>query len=168
MKAMYAARWVVVAGMAATLGLAGCTGAPAQTQGSQAGSASSAPAQKSPEQKAAALYREVLANPMEYFDHLEDGRAEGVAFEYALVDATNDEIPELLVRASGPAEQWNGVSEVMAFSVSDDGDELIVPSVWLNEGVAGTGGFRGAVFASSYGDGLLVSETSSGTGEGTV
>ena len=33
MKAMYAARWVVVAGMAATLGLAGCTGAPAQTQG---------------------------------------------------------------------------------------------------------------------------------------
>ena len=168
MKAMYAARWVVVAGMAATLGLAGCTGAPAQTQGSQAGSASSVPAQKSPEQKAAALYREVLANPMEYFDHLEDGRAEGVAFEYALVDATNDEIPELLVRASGPAEQWNGVFEVMAFSVSDDGDELIVPSVWLNEGVAGTGGFRGTVFASSYGDGLLVSETSSGTGEGTV
>ncbi len=103
---------------------------------------------------------------MEYFDHLEDGRAEGVAFEYALVDATNDEIPELLVRASGPAEQWNGVSEVMAFSVSDDGDELIVPSVWLNEGVAGTGGFRGTVFASSYGDGLLVARRPRGPARG--
>lgn len=169
MKVKRAAHMAVVAGMAAVLGLAGCSGAPAPDQGSQAGSAQSEPAKKTVEQKAAELYRGVLADPMAYFGHLEEqGLAEGVSFEYALVEATGDDVPELLVRASGTSELWNGIMEVLPFTVSDDGSELVVPSVWLNEGVAGAGGFRGSVSASAYGDGLLVSEASSGSGEGSV
>lgn len=169
MEVKRAAHVAVVVGMAAVLGLAGCTGAPAPDQGSQAGPAQSEPAKKTVEQKAAELYRGVLADPMAYFGHLEEqGLAEGVSFEYALVEATGDDVPELLVRASGTSDLWNGIMEIMPFAVSDDGSELVVPSVWLNEGVAGAGGFRGSVSASAYGDGLLVSETSSGSGEGTV
>ncbi|MDO4436402.1 MAG: hypothetical protein Q4B77_00370 [Coriobacteriaceae bacterium] len=169
MKKVQAARWMVAAGMATVLGLTGCTGAPARTPGSQQGSAQAAPAKKTAAQKAAGLYREVLANPMKYFAHLEESRqTEGVAFEYALVEATGDDIPELLVRASGPAETWNGISDILPFTVNEDGSELIVSPVWLNDGVAGVGGFRGSVMASAYGNGLLASEVSSGTGEGTV
>lgn len=169
MKVNRAVRIAVVAGMAAALGLAGCTGAPVSDQGSQAGSAQSEPAKKTVEQKAAELYRGVLADPMAHFGHLEEqGMAEGVSFEYALVEATGDDAPELLLRASGAPDLWNGVAEIMPFSTSDDGSELVVPSVWLNEGAAGSGGFRGSVSASAYGDGLLVSEMSSGSGEGSV
>lgn len=169
MKVKRAAHVAVVAGMAAVLGLAGCTGAPVPDRGSQAGSAQSEPAKKTVEQKAAELYRGVLADPMAYFGHLEEqGMAEGVSFEYVLVEATGGDVPELLVRASGTSDQWNGIMEIMPFAVRDGGSELVVPSVWLNEGVAGAGGFRGSVSASAYGDGLLVSETSSGSGEGSV
>lgn len=169
MKVKCAAQMAAMAGMAAVLGLAGCMGAPAPDRGSQVGSAQSEPAEKTVEQKAAELYRGVLADPMAYFGHLEEqGMAEGVSFEYALVEATGDKVPELVVRASGAPDLWNGMAEVMPFTVSDDGSELVVPSVWLNEGVAGSGGFRGSVSASACGDGLLVSEMSSGSGEGTV
>lgn len=105
--------------------------------------------------KAAELYCGVFADPMAFFGHLEEqGVAEDVSFEYALVETTGSGAPELLVRASGAPDLWNGVVENMPFTAPDDGSELVVPSVLLNEGAAGSGGFSGSVSASAYGNGF--------------
>lgn len=165
-KAMGAA---AIACAAVVLGLSGCNA------GSESGvvreeSAKTQPAQgKTAEARAAALYRAVVDDPVRYFEGLqEQGRTEGVQFSYALVRATDGDVPTLLLRATGPMESWNGISQIVPLMVDSGAKELVVPEGWYAEGAAGAGGFRGQMSCSAYGDGLLLSEVSSGSGAGTI
>lgn len=162
-------RTVAVACAVTTLGLAGCG------VGSEGGVARGEAAQTEPakgetvQARAASLYRGVLEDPARYFDSLRDeDRAKGTQFSYALVAAAKGDLPVLLVRATGPEDSWNGVAEIIPLMVDGDAQEIIPAVHSYTDGVAGAGGFRWELDASRYGDGLIWSETSSGSGEGTI
>lgn len=164
MKGKTIARVLAVTALASVLvfGLSGCAG----TQPAESDDASAQQEQPA-EQLAAAAYREVLADPSGHFE-LDEDRASDATFTYALVNMAQDPVPQLLVRATGESSAWNGIEVVRVFSYDAQTASLVAPARDIETGVAGVGGFRGGLMYSAYGNGLLRSELSSGTGEGSI
>lgn len=152
---------------ALAIGMVGCAG---DGQGGSSGEGTAvqeAPAEKSACQKAAEAYRSVLENPQDHFA-LDEQLAPEAVFSYALVTMGEGQAPQMLVRAEGPAESWNGIETTRVFSYDAASDALIAPETDIATGVAGVGGYRGGLARSAYGNGLLHSEFHSATGEGEI
>lgn len=113
-----------------------------------------------PATRAADLYFQAVSTAPAYFDPA----LQASGYSYALVNMTGGAIPELLLRAD--AAMGNGVSAVRVLSYDADAGALVEYEGELTEGVAGAGGYRGVLAASDFGDGLLATEWSSGTGDG--
>lgn len=114
---------------------------------------------------AADLYREAIANPASYFENkgLDSALVQGGEYSYALAKVEGLDAPVLLLCLHGDEAQAGGVDAVSVLYVDANGS-LADCGQTLSRGVAAAGGYRGEVYASAYGDGLLVSEVSSGTG----
>ncbi|MFR4999240.1 MAG: hypothetical protein ACLUCU_02000 [Slackia sp.] len=84
------------------------------------------------------------------------------------MDVDRFEAPLLLLRASGPADTWNGIEFVKVLSYAADGEEPLVYEGSLEQGVAGVGGYRGSLAASASGDGIIATEASAGMGNMSV
>lgn len=126
-----------------------------------------APAVETPAQRAASAYHAALASPSFFFE-LEEAMSASATFSYAFVNMNEDEIPQLLLKASGDPAVWNGIEIVRVVLYDAEEDTLVDPGHDIQIGVAGAGGYRGSLAYSAYGDGLLHSEFSAGTGEGEV
>ncbi len=152
---------------ALALSMVGCAGGSQGGSAEEQTSAKEAPAEKTASQKAAEAYRGVLEEPLQHFS-VDEALASEAMFSYALVVMQEGDVPQMLVRASGPAESWNGIEMTRVFSYDAASDTLIAPHTDITSGVAGAGGYRGGLSCSAYGNGLLLSELSSGTGEGEI
>lgn len=125
------------------------------------------PAVKTPIQRAGTAYHAATASASVFFD-LEEDLAASATYSYAFVNMNGDEIPQLLLKASGDPAVWNGIEIVRVVLYDAENDKLLEPARDIQIGVAGAGGYRGSLAYSAYGDGLLHSEFSAGTGEGEV
>ncbi len=127
--------------------------------------AEAAASEPTAEAVAADLYREAIANPASYFQNkgLDSALVQGGEYSYALAKVEGLDAPALLLCLHGDEAQWGGIDSVSALYVDASG-ALADYDQTLSRGVAAVGGYRGEVYASAYGDGLLVSEVSSGTG----
>lgn len=149
----------------ATLG-AGC--AQQTADGSANGSAvtEAATSESSAQAVAAELYRDAIANAASHFENksVEDELVQSGEYTYALAEVENLDAPALLLCLHGDETQWGGIDVVSVLYVNADG-KLADYENTLSKGVSSVGGYRGEVYASAYGDGLLTSELSSGTGD---
>lgn len=150
----------------AALALAGCSNQersePALNDASPAAqhqtSANASEAGTDPQDSARSVYEEVIAHPgdIEFNYPNEDaGLIHGTkstpsGFQYALVEATEDDIPELLVRR-GTLEP----NPVAVFSTENDGQDLVTVKDVLVDGAASAGGYRASVMAAESGVGLI-------------
>ena len=150
----------------AALALAGCSNQdgpePALNDASPAAqqqtSANASEAGTDPQDSARSVYEEVIAHPgdIEFNYPNEDaGLSNGTkstpsGFQYVLVEATGDDIPELLVRR-GTLE----TNPVAVFSTENDGKDLITVKDVLVDGAASAGGYRASVMAAESGVGLI-------------
>ena len=125
------------------------------------------PAAKTPIQRAGTAYHAATASASVFFD-LEEDLAASATYSYAFVNMNGEEIPQLLLKASGDPAVWNGIEIVRVVLYDAENDKLFEPARDIQIGVAGAGGYRGSLAYSAYGDGLLHSEFSAGTGEGEV
>lgn len=111
-----------------------------------------------PKDSARSVYEEVIAHPgdIEFNYPNEDaGLIHGTkstpsGFQYALVEATGDDIPELLVRR-GTLEP----NPVAVFSTENEGRDLVTVKDVLVDGAASAGGYRASVMAAESGVGLF-------------
>ena len=145
----------------AALALAGCSNQegsePALNDASPAAQQQT-PAAADPIANARSVYEEVIAHPgdIEFNYPNEDaGLIHGTkstpsGFQYALVEATGDDIPELLVRR-GTLEP----NPVAVFSTENDGQDLVTVKDVLVDGAASAGGYRASVMAAESGVGLI-------------
>lgn len=122
-------------------------------------------AEESIGRKVADQYRFALENVQNYFSDMDASLAGSASYSYALVDMDGVEAPLLLVRASGPADTWNGTETVKVLAYDAAADAPVLYEGSLNQGIAGAGGYRGSISASGSGDGILNTEISSGTGD---
>lgn len=150
----------------AALALAGCSNQegsePALNDASPAAqqptSADATEAGADPKESARSVYEEVIAHPgdIEFNYPNEDaGLSNGTkstpsGFQYAIVEATGDDIPELLVRR-GTLEP----NPVAVFSTENDGQDLVTVKDVLVDGAASAGGYRASVMAAESGVGLI-------------
>ena len=150
----------------AALALAGCSNQdgpePALNDASPAAqqqtSANASEAGTDPQDSARSVYEEVIAHPgdIEFNYPNEDaGLSNGTkstpsGFQYAIVEATGDDIPELLVRR-GTLE----TNPVAVFSTENDGQDLVTVKDVLVDGAASAGGYRASVMAAESGVGLI-------------
>lgn len=150
----------------AALALAGCSNQegsePALNDASPAAqqqtSADASEAGADPKESARSVYEEVIAHPgdIEFNYPNEDaGLSNGTkstpsGFQYAIVEATGDDIPELLVRR-GTLEP----NPVAVFSTENDGQDLVTVKDVLVDGAASAGGYRASVMAAESGVGLI-------------
>lgn len=101
-------------------------------------------------------YFKVLENPSVYPVHnAEDYELDG-KFRYALVEATGDEIPELLLQVGGKE-----YSPVIVFAYKESTNEAKQIQEVLIRGASGAGGHRLQVWASRSGNGLYQIENHS-------
>lgn len=161
---------------------AGCTQQASGGNGGGSGDsaqAEAAAAEPTANAVAADLYREAIANPASYFENkgLDSALVQSGEYSYALAKVEGLDAPVLLLclhgdeaqaggdeaQWGGDEAQWGGVDAVSVLYVDANGS-LADCGQTLSRGVAAAGGYRGEVYASAYGDGLLVSEVSSGTG----
>ena len=145
----------------AALALAGCSNQegsePALNDASPAAQQQT-PAAADPIANARSVYEEVIAHPgdIEFNYPNEDaGLIHGTkstpsGFQYALVEATGDDIPELLVRR-GTLEP----NPVAVFSTANGGKDLVTVEDVLVDGAASAGGYRSSVMAAESGVGLF-------------
>lgn len=94
-------------------------------------------------------YRDVVANAAAYPVNPSAQYEPRGGYGYALVEATYDDVPELLVRVNGME-----YSPVLIFSYDDAADEVIQTEEVLIDGAAGAGGGRSRVWASKDGSGI--------------
>lgn len=148
----------------ATLG-AGC--AQQATNGSAGSTVAEATTSEPSTQAAAAeLYRNAIADAASYFENknVEAELIQSGEYTYALAEVENLDAPVLLLNLHGDEAQWGGIDFVSILYVDADG-KLADYENTLSKGVSSVGGYRGDICASAYGDGLLASEVSSGTGD---
>lgn len=87
------------------------------------------------------------------------------AYRYALVRmAPADTVPALLLEQ----DTTFGISSVLVFQYDADSKTVLQASGTLMEGVASAGGYRGGLSAAGDGNGLLSTEFSSGSGQGST
>lgn len=104
----------------------------------------------------AELYQRVIAHPAQYAvaggssNFVPDG-----TYSYALVDATGDRKPELLLRQNGTE-----INPVTVFTVRDY--TIVSMKTPLDDGASSGGGFRATVFGSVDGTGLYQLTRSAG------
>lgn len=170
-RARFAGGALLAASLATTLALSGCAqggtdDAPEQQE--TAPVEEQAVVEETLGQKVATQYLAALENAQGYFEDLDPSLIGSASYSYALVDINRFETPLLLLRASGPADTWNGVEFVKVLSYAADGDEPVVYKGSLEQGVAGVGGYRGSLAVSASGDGLIATEVSSGMGNMSV
>ena len=86
-------------------------------------------------------------------------------YKYALVQMQSDNpIPALLLSQ----ETQNGLYFIRVFQYNPDDQTMSQPSETITEGTAGVGGFRGSLGIMRDGNGLSLTEVSSGTGDMSV
>lgn len=110
-------------------------------------------------EQARELYKEVISNPddIEFnYPHEDRGPVTGTSgpesgFQYAIVEATSDDVPELLVRRGS----WE-INPVSVFTT--DGGDLVAIEDVLVDGAASAGGARASVLGRQSGDGFFQTE----------
>lgn len=152
--------------VAAALALAGCS----SQEGSEHALNGASPAAQQqtsvvaseegadPKDSARSVYEEVIAHPgdIEFNYPNEDAglingtKSTPTGFQYAIVEATGDGIPELLVRR-GTLEP----NPVAVFSTENEGRDLVTVKDVLVDGAASAGGYRASVMAAESGVGLF-------------
>lgn len=118
-----------------------------------------------PDPLAAALeqYRMIVSQAAAY-DYGAIAEPTGV-YRYALVPMrAGEEIPALLLEQ----ETTFGISYICVFQYDADKKTILQAADPIQEGVAGGGGYRGGLSAAGDGNGLLSTEFSSGSGEGST
>lgn len=95
-----------------------------------------------------AAYAEVLANPGAYPPNPAARYEPTGTYSYALVEATGDDIPDLLLRVDSKE-----FSPVLLLKVDSNGTVVASTDVVL-DGAAGAGGSRSEVFGSREGSGI--------------
>lgn len=170
----------VLTGLAALVGCAGSgDGAPETSYVTQTVAQDNAPdnapdsaqpagpeptrAGESPADAVIRAYSDVLDSPGRYPFTGGGNYSLNGEYEYALVEMTGDDVPELLVKAL----TTDHIDPVRVFSTTDDGT-LIAPDDTLVSGAAGAGGYRAAVHATPGGDRILQTEWHSLRPERTV
>ncbi|PAT10781.1 hypothetical protein CKJ80_05270 [Corynebacterium hadale] len=93
-------------------------------------------------------YEYVIAHPTEYTFETEALVEPTGSYSYALVEATGDDVPELLLK-----QDSSEFAPVLVFTIGDDGKAHPSTNV-LIDGVRSAGGSRAAVVASATGEGL--------------
>lgn len=154
--------------------LAGCGGQEADTTADQSGQPQTQePADASPEptptpepdpvELALEQYRTIVGQADTYdYGSMDDPTG---AYRYALVRMTpEDDVPSLLLEQDTAL----GISSVLVFRYDTDTKAVLQADGTLMEGVAGFGGYRGSLSAVGDGNGLLSTEFSSGSGEGST
>ena len=110
--------------------------------------------------KAFVDYLQVINNPSKVdYDTTEDAEVRG--YTYTLVKFKEFEVPVMLIGQ----DTTDGITYVKAIYY-DNGMKVAKDSFPI--GVASRGGFRGSVHESKNGDGVLMANISSGTGDGDV
>ena len=145
---------------------AGCAQQPANGSASGSTVAEASSSKTSAQAVAAELYRDAIADAASHFEtkNVEDELVQSGEYTYALAEVKNLDAPALLLCLHGDEDQWGGVDFVSVLYVDADG-KLAEYESTLSRGVSGVGGYRGEIYASAYGDGLLATELSSGTGD---
>ena len=150
----------LVLSTAAVVALVGCS---SQDSEPVRNDAPTTPTQEAPSldsvEQARELYKEVLSNPKDIefnYPHEDRGPDTGTpgpksGFQYAIVEATGDDVPELLVRRGS----WE-INPVAVFTT--DGEELVAIEDVLVDGAASRGGARAGVLAKESGDGFFQTE----------
>lgn len=150
---------VLALSTAAALTLSACSGGESgQPSTPAAGSSASAAAEKSADPKEqkkaqhaalAKTYGEVLDDPTKYPYKPVEGFEPDGDYSYALVEATGDDFPELLLKHNRKSS-W----EIVTVFSQAPGKELIASRESLGYGAASAGGGRYDVLASATGDRL--------------
>ncbi|MDO4787610.1 MAG: sigma-70 family RNA polymerase sigma factor [Johnsonella sp.] len=115
--------------------------------------------------KALEQYRKIVAKAESYtYDPYGESTPTG-NYRYALVQMqTGDRVPTLLLSQ----ETTDSLYFVRIFRYDPDSDILLEPSESLTEGVAMSGGYRGALSMMEDGKGIRIAEASSGNGSFTI
>lgn len=150
--------------------LTGCT--PQQSSSGSSVVGSAVAEDKKPESEptakaiAADLYREAITNPSLHFadKSIETELIQTGEYTYALAEVDGLDAPALLLNLHGDMERWGGIDIVSVLYVNSDG-ELADYGETISRGTAISASYRGELFASAYGDGLIIDETVSGEGE---
>lgn len=82
------------------------------------------------------------------------------AYEYAMVDITGDDTPEMLVKSVATE-----ISSIRLIAANEDRTALVEPDHLFGDGAASAGGERLELHTSTNHDGLLASDGRSGTGQ---
>lgn len=116
-------------------------------------------------EKALEHYRRIIGQAESYtYDPYGESRPTG-NYRYALVQMqTGDRVPTLLLSQ----ETADFLYFVRVFRYDPDSESLLQPSESLIEGVATSGGYRGSLSMMEDGNGIRISEASSGSGRFTI
>ncbi len=144
----------------------GCAQQPASGSASGSAVAEASTSEPSAQAVATKLYRDAIANAASHFENkgVEDELVQSGEYTYALAEVENLDTPALLLCLHGDEAQWGGIDFVSVLYLDADG-KLAEYESTLSRGVSGVGGYRGEIYASVYGDGLITTELSSGTGD---
>ncbi|WP_145943544.1 hypothetical protein [Corynebacterium glyciniphilum] len=85
------------------------------------------------------------------------------AYEYAMVDITGDDIPEMLVKSVATE-----ISSIRLIAANEDRTALVEPDHLFGDGAGSAGGERLELHTRTNHDGLLASDGRSGTGQYTT
>lgn len=108
---------------------------------------------------------EVYENVLFQIDPIEDAKTFPIMkYNYTLVELSNDEIPELLISKLNT----NGIEDILVYSVNLEDEKAVAYEDHLQQGVAGTGGYRGALMYSQEERKLQAREFSAGTGDYSI
>ena len=118
-------------------------------------------------------YSEIIDNAPDYFStsKLDTSSLESPQYVYSLVymDPNNPQIPQLLLNLKSTGDRGS-FDYILIFNFDESSKQAFPLQMEypITGGVAGTGGYRGAIQATSDGSGLLSIQWSSGSGQTEV
>lgn len=117
-------------------------------------------------------YSEIIDNAPNYFSTVDTSSFESQQYVYSLVymDPNNPQIPQLLLNLKLTGSRAGSFDSIFIFNFDESNKQAFQLQMEypINGGVAGMGGYRGVIQATSDGSGLLSIEWFSGSGETEV
>lgn len=127
------------------------------------------PAPDSPITDALEQYRAIISRADTYVYNEYATGTEEISYQYALVQmAPGDPVPTLLIEQLSDDSFFGFFGYTRVFQYDPESETMRQPDDILMEGVAGAGGYRGSLSMMGDGNGVQVTELSSGTGIGTI
>ena len=110
-------------------------------------------------------YRSIVQNAASYFRPEFEGNPYITGYKYALVQMDPGDSTQTLLLAMEESEM---LLNIYLYRYEPSTGKLLHPKEYLRDGVAGAGGYRGALAMCADGYGLILSTMSSGSGNGGI